>query len=302
MFGSNVSKKKFFFYIATLSCGPPLITNLSFYSSSVLPTNPFLRSETRPHIVSTFVDVPNSTVPRLSTPERGSQSSPIPEPHLSQSSPIPQPSPPPAPIRSAAARSKPPAANYSSVGRPVSRPSRHHLLGTRKPRPRHQFLTGRPLYRVASPPGHAPRRQLLLTASVRPHRRSESSLRRSESRLASTVVVVPQICSTLPPAAKLALTIVVEPDEQEEVSCRLPTLSSFSPSSDRSSLLLQLPHVGRCDPRFGGSRCRFHTMHSTSSFAQDCLQVSYTLHVEVVAAVDTHPACLVVMIERKPNN
>jgi hypothetical protein len=55
--------------MGTLSCAPLLIANLSFYSSLVLPMNPSLRSETHPHAVSVCVGVPDSTVPRLSTPD-----------------------------------------------------------------------------------------------------------------------------------------------------------------------------------------------------------------------------------------
>jgi hypothetical protein len=45
------------FYIGPLSCALLLIANLSFYSSSVLPMNPSLHSETRPHAVSVCVGV-----------------------------------------------------------------------------------------------------------------------------------------------------------------------------------------------------------------------------------------------------
>lgn len=160
------------FYIGTLSCAPLLIANLSFYSSSILSTNPSLRSETRPHAVSVCVGVPDSTVPRLSTPERvGPHRAPSLSARRRQQAPIRSALPPPCPSH--------PAAHYSSACCPVSSPSQHHLLGTMKPRLRYQFLTGtgRPLHRAASPPGHALSRQLLLTVSMRPRRsRSESSL------------------------------------------------------------------------------------------------------------------------------
>jgi hypothetical protein len=149
-----------------------LIANLSFYSSSILSTNPSLRSETRPHAVSVCVGVPNSTVPRLSTPERvGPHRAPSLSARRRQQAPIRSALPPPCPSH--------PAAHYSSACCPVSSPSQHHLLGTMKPRLRYQFFTGtgRPLHRAASPPGHALSRQLLLTVSMRPRRsRSESSL------------------------------------------------------------------------------------------------------------------------------
>jgi hypothetical protein len=154
------------FYIGTLSCAPLLIANLSFYSSSVLPTNPSLRSETHPHFVSVCVGVPDSTVPRLSTPDAWV----LIEPHPSAPAAASQ-------LQSAllcrrhVQTTPPPTTSWSAAL------SLAHL-GTRKPQPRHQFLTGtgRPLHRAASPLGHTRRRQLL-TASMRPRRRSESSLR-----------------------------------------------------------------------------------------------------------------------------
>jgi hypothetical protein len=168
----SLGKLKGFFTWVPLVVHHCSLLTLVFYSSSVLSMNPSLRSETRPHAVFVCVGVPDSTVPRLSTPERvGPHRAPSLSARRRQPAPIRSALPPPCPSH--------PAAHYSSACCPVSSPSRHHLLGTRKPQPRHQFLTGtgRPLHRVASPPGHAPRRQLLLTASMRPRRRSESSLR-----------------------------------------------------------------------------------------------------------------------------
>jgi hypothetical protein len=275
--------------MGTLSCGPLLIANLSFYSSLVLPMNPSLRSETRPHAVSISVGIPDSTGPCLSTPERGSQSSPILPNQAPSLSPRRQ-------LQSALRRqvqaTPPPTTRWSAALSLGHLGTISSALGSPSP-----AISSSPVGRsTTSPPGHAPRRQLL-NASVRPHRRSESSLRRSESRLASTIVVVPQICSTPPPATELVLTIVIEPNEQEEVSCGLRTPSSCSPS-DHSSLLLQLPHVSRCNPRFGGSRCRFHTVHSPSSFAQDCLQVRYHPPRRGSSCRLYHPACLVVMTDK----
>ena len=113
------------------------------------------------------------------------------------------------------------AAHFSSACCPVSSPSRHHLLGTRKPQPRHQFLTGT---------GTAPRRRQ------------------------GTLLVVN---SSSPP----------------------PTLDLGQPLSisHRALAILLRPRLlaGELSPSTSRQHRRFHTVHSPSSFAQDCLQVSF---------------------------